>query len=281
MTHTERLRVRGPDVELAVHLDGPAAGTPIVLTHSILSSSVMWERQAHWLAEAGLRVIRIDARGHGESGAPAGPCTMDQLADDTLAVLDALDIRRAHYVGLSLGGMSGIGLALRHARRLLSLVVCDARADMPGALARPWDERIEAVRAAGSCGVLAESTLERWFGRAFLDDHVRVAQALRAAASATTVEGYVACARAIQGLAYFDRVDELALPTTFIVGADDGALPQANRELARLVAHSVLELVPHAGHLPNVDQPLAFDAALRRHLRRVGTPVPNPPRRAR
>lgn len=270
MTTTERLRVRGPACALAIHLDGPAGGTPIVLTHSILSSSMMWARQAQWLAAAGLRVIRIDARGHGESDAPHGPYTMDQLGDDTVAVLDALAIQKAHYVGLSLGGMSGFGLGLRHADRLLSLTLCDSRADAPPAVAQPWDERIHSVRSAGSCGVLAEPTLERWFGRVFLDAHAPLADAFRATAAATQVEGFVGCARAIQGLAYLDRVEAITLPTTFVVGANDGVLPDANRELARRVANSALELIPDAGHLPNVDQPAAFDAALRRHLQRIG-----------
>lgn len=270
MTSTERCRVRGPACALAVQLDGPTGGTPIVLTHSILSSSMMWARQAQWLAAAGMRVVAIDARGHGESDAPSGPTTMDQLGDDTVAVLDSLGIPRAHYVGLSLGGMSGFGLGLRHADRVLSLALCDSRADAPVAVAQPWDERIESVRTAGSCGVLADSTLERWFGRAFLEAHPALADAFRATAAATKVEGFIGCARAIQGLAYLDRVDAIALPTTFIVGANDGALPDANRDLQRRVSASALEVIPGAGHLPNVDQPDAFDDVLRRHLQRVG-----------
>jgi 3-oxoadipate enol-lactonase len=76
--------------------------------------------------------------------------------------------------------------------------------------------------------------------------------------------------RAIQGLAYLHRVETITLPTTFIVGANDGVLPDANGDLQRRVADSALERVPDAGHLPNVDQPAAFDAALRRHLVRTG-----------
>lgn len=270
MSTTERLSVRGRDFALAVHLDGPTDGTPIALTHSILSSSMMWAQQAQWLAAEGMRVIRIDARGHGDSEAPVGPYTMDDLGDDTVSVLDALGLAKAHYLGLSLGGMSGFGLGLRHADRLLSLALCDSRADAPPPVAQPWDERIQNVRNAASCAVVAEATLERWFGRAFLDAHASLAEDFRAAAAATQVDGFIGCARAIQGLAYLDRVEEIRLPTTLIVGANDGVMPEANRELQRRVAQSALELIPGAGHLPNVDQPAAFDAALRRHLQRVG-----------
>jgi 3-oxoadipate enol-lactonase len=268
---TSEIRViRAPAGGIAVHLDGPAGGTPVVLTHSILSSSMMWSAQAEWLAAAGLRVVRIDARGHGGSDAPPAPYTMDMLGDDTVAVLDTLGIARAHYVGLSLGGMSGFGLGIRHADRFASLALCASRADAPGPVAQPWDERIALVRQHGSCGVLAESTLERWFGRAFLDAQPALAAAFRTTAASTQVPGFIGCARAIQGLDYLGRVGRIAVPTTLIVGARDGVLPEANRDLHQRIPGAAFELVDGAGHLPNIDLPRGFDAALRRHLARCG-----------
>ena len=118
--------------------------------------------------------------------------------------------------------------------------------------------------------MLAAPTLERWFGRAFLDAHPALAARFLAVAAATSVEGFVGCARAIQGLNYLPQVERIAIPTTFVVGANDGVLPEANRALQQRVAGSILELIPNAGHLPNVDQPASFDAALLRHLQRCG-----------
>ncbi len=264
----EQRRLRGATSELAVTLQGPSTGQPVVMTHSILSSSAMWDAQAALLASRGFVVVRIDAPGHGASGAPQVPLTMDGLAADTVAVLDALKISRAHYVGLSLGGMSGFGLGLRHAQRLLSLVLCDARADAPPAVAAPWDERIALAEKHGGCAPLAAPTIARWFGKRFLEDRPDVAQRLHSIAAATSVAGFVGCARAIQGLDYLSDAGAIGVPTTLIVGANDGVLPDAMRDLQARIAGSVLEIIPDAGHLPNIDQPSAFDAALLRHFER-------------
>jgi 3-oxoadipate enol-lactonase len=231
---------------------------------------MMWQAQAELLAATGWRVIRVDARGHGGSQAAGDSCNMHDLVADSLAVLDALKIERAHYVGLSLGGMSGFGLGIAHPERLLSLCLCDARADMGPALAALWDERIELARQAG-CGVLAVPTTERWFGKNFLDSNPSVAEAFQVTAANTSVNGFVGCASAIQSLDYLPKVHKIRTPTTLIVGANDGVLPQAMQSLQQLIPDSVLEVIPNAGHLPNIDQSLAFNAALMRHFFRYSS----------
>ncbi|NDZ17180.1 alpha/beta fold hydrolase [Variovorax sp. WS11] len=256
--------------EVAVRLQGDPKSPAVVMTHSILSSAAMWDRQAALLAGEGWYVVRVDTTGHGDSPAPtAEAVTIDGLAADTVAVLDALNIASAHYVGLSLGAMSGFGLGIRHGARLLSLVLCDGRADAPPAVAAPWDERVALVEQHGTCAPLAAPTIERWFGKAFVKANTGIAKRLEVIAAGTTVKGFVGCARAIQGLDYLAGVAGIVTPTTLIVGSNDGALPDAMRELQQRIAGSVLETIPDAGHLPNVDQPAAFDAALLRHFERV------------
>lgn len=262
----QRLRLPGPGGDIAVCVQGPDDAPAVLMNHSLLSSSMMWEAQAALLAAKGWRVVRADTRGHGDSAAPAAPYAMRDLVADSIAVLDALQIARAHYVGLSLGGMSGLGLGITYPERLLSLCICDARADMPPALAATWDERIAMAQKDG-CVALAGPTVERWFGKPFLDAHPDIAQKFRAAASATSVAGFVGCARAIQGLDYLGEVGRISAPITLIVGANDGPFPQAMQELQGLIKGSVLEVAPQAGHLPNIDQPVAFNAALMRHFR--------------
>jgi 3-oxoadipate enol-lactonase len=265
--HTQQLRT--PGGVLAVHLGGARGAPAVVLNHSILSSTAMWERQVAWLIERGYRVVGVDTRGHGDSPAPSAPFTLDDLAADNVAVLDALDIARAHFVGLSLGGMVGLGLGIAHADRLLSLCICDARADAPPAVAAPWDERIAIAEQQGT-QALAASTLERWFGKPFLDAHPDVAARLRGLIASTSAAGFVGCARAIQQLDYLGRVDRIAAPVTLVVGEDDGPLPQAMRELQSRIPGAAFEVIAAAGHLPNIDQPAAFEAALSRHFERTG-----------
>jgi 3-oxoadipate enol-lactonase len=262
--------VRGPAGDIAIYVQGDPHAPAVVMAHSILSSSMMWEAQAALLAARGWRVICADTRGHGESRVEAAAWTMDDLAADTIAVLDQLGIEHAHYVGLSLGGMSGFGLGIRHADRLLSLCLCDARADAPAAFAAPWDERIELARRDG-CGALAVSTTERWFGKPFVDAHPELAARFRNTAAATSIEGFIGCARAIQKLDYLGDVTRISVPTTLIVGANDAALPQAMEHLSSLIPDARLEVIANAGHLPNIDQPASFNDALLLHLQRASS----------
>jgi 3-oxoadipate enol-lactonase len=261
-------RVPGPACQIAVSIEGDAGAPVVLMAHSILSSSMMWDEQAALLARNGFRAVRADTRGHGGSEAPPPPYAMDDLVADSVAVLDALGVERAHYVGLSLGAMSGFGLGARFASRVASLCLCDGRADAPADVAAPWDERI-AVAQRDGCAGLARPTTERWFGKPFLDAHPEIARRFRDTIGATSVAGFVGCARAIQKLDYLAEAARIRAPATFIVGANDGALPQAMRELQSRMPQAVLEIVPNAGHLPNIDQPAAFNAALLRHFQRV------------
>jgi 3-oxoadipate enol-lactonase len=268
----QTLRVPGPAGELAVTVQGPITGTPVLMAHSILSAAMMWEEQAALLAARGYRVLRADTRGHGASAAPAGATAMADLVADHIAILDGLGIQQAHYVGLSLGCMSGFGLGINHPQRVLSLVLCDGRADMPTAAGAVWPERITAAQAQG-CAVLAAATVERWFGRAFLDANPAIEKRFIATVSATSVAGFVGCAQSIIGLDYLPRVAQIRVPTTLIVGANDGPLPGVMQALPSAMTGvpggAAVELIANAGHLPNIDQPAAFNAALLRHFARV------------
>lgn len=254
------------DAQLQAHVHGLNNGAGIVyFSHSILSSSVMWQAQIDFLVARGWQVVCADTRGHGGSSTTSADASMQTLVDDTVAVLDALELEKVHYVGLSLGGMSGFGLGLQHPQRLHSLCLCDARADAPPDVAKPWDERIAIAQQQG-CAALADATLERWFGQPFLAAHPDTKALLRSAAVSTSVNGFVACARAIQGLDYLAQVDRISVPCSMVVGAADGVLPDAMRALARRIPGSTLDIIAEAGHLPNVQQPEAFNAALLKHL---------------
>ena len=266
-TNIQHLQIPGPAGDIALKIQGDPSAPAVFMTHSILSSSMMWDEQAELLAANGFRAIRADARGHGNSQAGKAPYTMGDLVADTVAALDALKIERAHYIGLSLGGMSGLGLGIAHANRLLSLCICDARADAPPAVAAPWDERIDIALKDG-CVALAQPTIERWFGKTFLDANPAIAQRFRDTASKTSVDGFIGSARAIQGMDYVAQLSGITTRTTLIVGANDGPLPQAMKDIQALIPGAALEVVPGSGHLPNIDNPQAFNAAMLRHFKK-------------
>jgi 3-oxoadipate enol-lactonase len=190
---------------------------------------------------------------------------MDDLVADSLAVLDGLQIEKAHYIGLSLGGMSGAGFGIQHSDRLLSLVLCDCRADMPAPMGDVWNDRM-ASAAQDGCQSLAVPTTERWFGASFLASNSTTVKAFQDTISQTQVNGFLSCAKAIQGLNYLDQISQIKVPTTLIVGANDGPLPQAMQGMQEKIHGSHLAIIPQAGHLPNIDQAHLFNAALMRHF---------------
>jgi 3-oxoadipate enol-lactonase len=218
------------------------------------------------LAQRGFRTLCLDTRGHGASEAPPSPYTVDELVDDSIAVLDSLDIERAHFVGVSLGGMVGLGCAARHPQRIASLCAIAARADAPPAFASAWDERVALVAKEGSVGRLAHPTALRWFGALFLESNPDIAEDLSDCIRATSPEGFIGCARAIQGLNYLSAMPDIVVPTTLMVGEHDELLLQPMKELAPILGNAVLHVIAKAGHLPQIDQPEAFDALLLRHL---------------
>ena len=257
--------VPGPVGTLSVLEQGDPQGPAIVMNHSILSSGMMWAQQSELLAACGWRVLRADTRGHGGSQSGCAPYGMDDLVADTIAILDALRIERAHYVGLSLGAMSGFGLGIRHPQRVLSLLLCDGRADMPEAAGAVWNERIAVARAQG-CAALAVPTTERWFGKPFLDAHPDIAKRFQDTVGLTQVEGFVGCAQAIQALNYLPQAAAIQAPTTLLTGANDGVFPKVMSDLCDIMSNAKLEIIADAGHLPNIDQATAFNAAMMRHF---------------
>jgi 3-oxoadipate enol-lactonase len=255
---------------LNVQDDGEIGQPCVLLAHSIMTSAHMWAPQISHLVNLGYRVLRPESRGHGASGNVASAFTIDRLAMDVVSVLDGLEIDRAHFVGLSLGGMVGFALGQQHPARLMSLVICDARADSPPAFALPWEERINQARAQGMAS-LTQSTLERWFGDRFASlDPATQAQLLNDISS-TSVEGFVATARALQNFNYLSTLASMPLHTTLIVGDKDGVLPSVMAELARSMPTGHLEVIPDAGHLPNLERPTLFNAALTRAFERIAT----------
>jgi 3-oxoadipate enol-lactonase len=264
----ERVTVQGAAGPLSVRLGNTAGAETILFNHSLLTASAIWHRQARYLAEAGWRVICLDMRGHGQSATPPAPYAMDDLARDNIAVLDALGIAKAHYVGVSQGGMTGLGLGIEHPDRIASLCICAARADAPPPFAAAWDDRIALVRSKG-IDALAGPTAERWFGSDFLTSHPGVAADLLACIRKTSAEGFIGCAQAIQGLNYLDRASTIKAPLSLVIGSRDDGLLEPMRHLAKILPHSEYTEIDGAGHLPQIDRPAEFDRILRHHLRRV------------
>lgn len=245
-------------INIYYELSGKKQAPVVVLSHSLACSQVMWWPQLE-LLEAQFQVLRFDTRGHGQSEAPAGPYTLAQLVDDAIGMLDALTLDRVLWVGLSMGGMIGQGLALNHADRLSKLVLADTAAIIPAEAQPVWQERIDAAINGGMQAV-AESTLERWFTPDYLKLNVAEIDRIRQQILATPLQGYVGCSEAIRRLNYLEQLEAVTATTLIMVGADDPGTPvSASEAMHAQIKNSQLVVIPKAAHLSNIEQARIFN----------------------
>jgi 3-oxoadipate enol-lactonase len=243
-------------------LAGPPAAPTVCFTHSLNSDGGMWVEQLVPLLAAGYRVLRLDMRGHGGSSAVDGDYTMDALAADVKGALDVLDIKKVHYIGLSIGGMIGQGFALAYPDRLSSLTLCDTQPSTPPGSAGTWEERKATVRTQG-LAALADGTMERWFTDEFKKVNPVRWREIRDTISGTTPQGSAGCMSAIQNFNYEDKLHTIKAPTLVICGDEDpGTPPDRNQLIASKVPGGRYEGIAKARHLPNVERPDQFNRVM-------------------
>jgi 3-oxoadipate enol-lactonase len=248
-------RVRAGDLDVTYRFDGPRDAPVVMLMHGVLTDHRMWDALADRLAGR-YAVLRHDIRGHGGTTATAAPYTMAQLAGDAVALLDALCIKRAHFIGSSLGGMVGQQMGAHHPDRLLSLTLANTTAVQGAAAA--WQQRIVSARQEGVAS-LASGTLQRWFTSGYFERAPDEVARLRRLLLGTSVEGFAGCADAISRLSQLHLLADIHVPTLVIVGAEDQATPptQGAQVQARVLG-ARLVVIEDAAHQSAVEQPGAF-----------------------
>ena len=255
------MKILANDIQINYELTGQEGAPVVMLSHSLASSMVMWNPQLESL-ESDFQVLRYDMRGHGASDAPDGTYTLELLAEDAVALLDVLGIDTVHFVGLSIGGMIGQGLALNHGDRLKSLTLCDTSAVMPDEAQPILQERIAAARENGMADQV-DGTLERWFTPQYLKENPPEVEMIRQQVRATPLAGYIGCSEALRGLNYLERLRGIKLATLIMVGEEDPGTPVAASEaIHERIAGSELVILPSARHLSNIEQAEAFNKSL-------------------
>lgn len=253
-----KINVNG--IEVHYMLEGAEGAPAVVLSHSLGADLGMWEDQLPILSD--YRVLRYDTRGHGGTSAPEGEYTLAQLADDLFGLLDALRIEKAHFVGLSMGGMVGQTAALEDPGRFLTLSLCDTASRIPPESRALWNERITAARSGGMESIVA-STIDRWFSRGFQAAAPERVERVRRMIRATPVAGYCGCCAAIRDLDVTDRLAGIEVPTLLIVGEHDPGTPVAAHEVIRdRIGGARLVVIDEALHFTNVERTDAFNTAL-------------------
>ena len=254
-----RAKVNGIDAYYELH--GKEGAPWLVLSHSLACSVRMWYEQIAAFRDR-YRILAYDTRGHGQSEAPAGTYTLEQLADDLKALLDHVGASHPHYCGLSMGGMIGQTFALKYPGVFASLTLADTTSRYPADGWPVWQDRI---RTAETNGVqpLVEPTLARWFTEPYRKAHPETMQRIGKLIAATPVAGYVGCCHAIPKINVSARLKEIRCPILVVVGEDDPGTPVAMaREIHENAPGSKLVILPKAAHLSNIEQSEAFNRAL-------------------
>ena len=240
---------------------GTERGIPVVLSHALGLDLHMWDALAKRLA-AKHTVLCYDHRGHGESAAPPGPYTMDELVDDAARAIREWGRGPVAWLGLSMGGMVGQGLAVRHPELLRGAVLANTTARYPESARPTWAARIAAVEQGGMAAV-ADAVVERYLHSDFRAAHPEAAAALRARLLRTDPAAYVACCHAVAAVDWLDRLDKVRTPTLVIAGARDvGATPEMARAIAERIAGAELRVFADASHLSVVEVGDEFHAAV-------------------
>jgi 3-oxoadipate enol-lactonase len=250
------------DARIHYTVDGDEHAPPLLLSNSLGTSLDMWQPQMAALASR-FRVVRYDSRGHGQSQVTPGPYTIEQLATDALHVLDALSIPRAHFCGLSMGGMVGMWIGIHAPQRVDRLVLANTAAKI--GTAEMWNARIEAVRNGGMQAI-ASAVLARFLTSAMIEAPTPMVAEIRKTLEEMSPDGYIASCAAVRDMDQRHLLGRIHAPTLVIAGLEDLSTPP---DEGRYVADHIprarfVEL--QATHLSNVQAAPAFTQALMQFL---------------
>lgn len=256
--------IRASDITLHIRDEGPRDGRVVMFGNSLGTDLRVWDALLP-LLPAGLRIVRYDKRGHGLSDATPAPYAMDQLVADAEALCDGLGLRDITFVGLSIGGLIGQGLAAKRPDLLRALVLMDTAARI--GTAQMWQDRIDTITRDG-VAALADPILERWFTPRFRDTNPEFSL-WRNMLTRTPVAGYTGCCAAIAAADLTEGTRALTLPVMAMAGDRDGSTPP---DLVRATADlcgADFHLIADAGHIPCVEQPEATAKLLTDFLERT------------
>ena len=245
------------DGELHYEIEGPAEAPVLVLSNSLGTDLHMWDAQMPAFTEH-FRVLRFDTRGHGQSLVTEGPYSIEQLGRDVLGLLDALHIERAHFCGLSMGGLIGQWLGINAGHRLHKLIVCNTAAKIGDPSV--WNPRIETVLRDGPAAMVAlrDASIARWFTPDYAQAHPDQAKRITDMLAATSPNGYAANCAAVRDADFREQLGAIAVPTLVIAGTEDAVTPPSGSHYIQAHVAGAEYAEFYAAHLSNVQAGDAF-----------------------
>ena len=227
-----------------------AADKPVLMFCNSLGTTLhMWDGQMPAVTRH-FRIVRYDRRGHGKSGVPAGPYSMEMLGRDALAVLNAANVHKAHWCGLSMGGMVGMWMGANAPQRINRLILSNTSAYFENK--QIWNDRIAVVKEKG-LGAIMQGTLERWFTKDFREREPKTMQWMTDMFLATRPEGYIARGEAVRDMDHREIIKSIKAPTMVIAGKQDaGTTPEMGEYVQKNIPGASLTLFD-AAHIANIE----------------------------
>jgi 3-oxoadipate enol-lactonase len=255
--------VETKDLRMHYELDGPPDAPALVLSNSLGTNLSLWDPQLPIFAKS-FRVLRYDSRGHGQTSATQGDYSVEMLGRDVIQLLDALNFQRVNFSGLSIGGMTGMWLAVNAPQRLERLVLSNT-APKIGKL-DVWTERIRAVREGGTKAV-AQQVVDRWFTPEFHDKHPDQITKTRQMIETTSTDGYVGSCAAVRDFDFWEQVGAIRGLTLVIAGTHDQSVsPSEAQKLAKHIPGARYIELP-AAHISNIEAASRFTDEVSAFLR--------------
>ena len=243
---------------LNVEIEGRDSAPALMLSNSLGTDLHMWDDQAAEFARH-FRLIRYDRRGHGKSGVSQGPYSFDRFGRDILAILDALEVKKVNWCGLSMGGMDGQWLGANAPDRVEKLVL--ANTNYYYADKGPWSDRIRFIRDKG-LAALVDANMERWFTKGFRERAPQTMERMTGMFLGCDLDGYIACVEAVRDMDFRASNPGVTTPTLVIVGSHDPATPPSLGETIAQQIKGARLVALDAAHISNVEKPKAFTEAV-------------------
>ncbi|TCB50685.1 3-oxoadipate enol-lactonase [Acinetobacter sp. ANC 4779] len=234
----------------------------IIFSNSLGTNYGMWQPQINHF-QNDFFVICYDTRGHGASSAPKGPYTLEQLGQDVVNLLDHLDIEKAVFCGISMGGLTGQWLAIHKAKHFNKVIVCNTAAKIGQEQA--WNERAALVREQG-LQPIASTAAGRWFTEKFIQDNAAEVEKLQNGLAAGSAEGYASCCEALAKADLRKQLKDIAVPVLVVAGQQDPVTTVADGQfMVNQIKNSALFEI-NASHISNIECPDEFNQAVQQFI---------------
>ena len=246
------------DAQIHYQTFGDPNAPALVFSNSLGTNYGMWQQQFNYFKQR-FYVICYDTRGHGSSSTPSGPYTLQQLGEDVIHLLDHLQVKKACFCGISMGGITGQWLAIHYPERFSHVVIANTAAKIGQEQA--WLDRAQLVRKQG-LGPIATTAASRWFTDPFIQSHPAIVNNLCNDLSAGSADGYANCCEALAKADVRNRLKDIHLPVLIIAGTQDPVTTVADGQFMQQQIADAQLVEISASHISNIEQVDAFNQAV-------------------